>query len=432
MQESFVLESLRSDSLSLVQKITLVRDIGSDRCSEAVKATLKAEKAKVFDSLDARGMVKFLETSNYDFSEYDLVPKLNPGSLTTEEVLSILTTWPYISVQGSLVDALMKLVDWKSIPKNKLVRKFYRNHSDRLWKKLVLEFEVFSEAELLELLTGHWNGSWLKHSWTGPHAPHFRRIVLSSPLVSKTEKMRVATETGPINAEEYFKVVLEHMEFNDQELIDIADSGRVAKCWTLIHPCLKKYRTLLKVARLLKKDSAWDVFIERANLATKTPRQILRVARISGYPKIWSLYFEKATEPAVTHEELMKRGAKAGRYALWAVLLAHVDYSKLTLEWITSFIRGCANATANFRACRSYNQADDRRFNFDAAMVIAKKVDWKSVPYAERVELLKVYPCEPWREVLAMSFDKVQMKDVVRFAGEQHSKFLEILQAKAV
>ncbi len=429
MEESFVLKSLRSDSLSLVEKINLVRNM--DRVSEAVKSLLKEEKGKIFDPLDARGMIQFIDENPYDFSDHDLVPKIVPGSLTSEEVISTLLTWPHISVQRSLIDALMRLVDWKTISKDRLVRDFHRSHAHRIWEQFVLELKLFTEAELLELLAGQWKGASLKRTELGMHGLPFKRMVLTSPIVSKEEKFRIATDSGPINGEEYFQIVLKHNEFSDEELLSIAQSGRVAKCYTLIHSYLKKYRNLLKVARLLRSKAAWDTFIEKGALATKTPRQILRAARVSQYPKIWSLYFEKATEPAVTHEELMKRGAKVGKYALWAVFLAHVDYSKLTLEWITDFIRGCASATDSYRNNRRYSRSDES-FNFEAAMVIAQKMDWKAIPYAQRIELLKIYPYDPWREAIATSLDEVQLKDIICFSSEQNRKFLNILQAKAL
>ncbi|MCI5108812.1 MAG: hypothetical protein MRY49_03130, partial [Candidatus Pacebacteria bacterium] len=392
--DEFLLRQMKSD-ISLANKLKLFNS-SSQSERNVMGAELDTQISLVIQPLSTEDAFVAWEDLGYDYRLLSHVEKkILPNSMSYDDVVKYLNDE---RVYFQTIDLLMAVIDWTLVPKDRIVKDLGIHGKKRVWEVLILEHEIFSEEEIIELCSGYWRGEYQTSKFICMYCSDLRKIALASPLLSRENKVKLATYLGSTNAAKYFEVVLCHEKFDDKELIEIAESGMVDGCWSMIMSYLTKYRYLMKVARILKTDYAWRTFMEKTDLSNKGVSQVLRAAKASGYPPIWKLYFQKAGVPRISHEEMVRYGHKFSRFGLWAVLFEHIDYSKLSVEWVKEFTWKCLEATATYRSGGATGKnAGLLRENFEAMAALGENIPWGTVLRKDRIELFCAYSYQPWQ-----------------------------------
>ena len=377
------------------------------------------------------------------------LPFMDFNKLTLKEVIEEIRNWGY-TFMNLVKEYILQKYDWTKHKKEVLIKAAKETQSNETFWKHLINSNVLSEDDLDVLLFGQkvtapkisvssieLSGLLIpmkEHSprklWDS-YVYHLQKAIYESTvsnnykrkmLLWEDNQNTIATAICSMFSSKLYTHKLGN-KISEKEILEIAlrygqckpdSSGSCANCesvYDMAMSCLEKPANLLKVARLMKTASGWGKIIRELELSKQAPSKVLRIAKISGYTPIWQIFFNvNKNQIIVPHEELMRIGEKSKDLALWAVLLKHVDYSKIAIEWVFKFIKRCGQEVVPHmqQICHKKYQSSEACHCMEA---VSSRFDWKSVSYEKKIEALNLHYISYWQNPIIDALEKIEVKD---------------------
>ncbi len=484
MEDKFLASMMRSTEVSLGEKFKLYKThndkldpYGAKTPSETQLALIEELKKYDFSkhgsAKEIIAFVKELCDCSHKLQNEVLtvaLPFMDFNKLTLKEVIEEIRNWGY-TFMNSVKEYILQKYDWTKHKKETLIKAAKETQFNETFWKHLINSKVLSEDDLDVLMFGQkvttpkvtthstnlggltfFSKNYSPYRLSKNYVYHLEKAIYESTvsndykrkmLLWEDNQDTIATAICSMFSSKLYTHGLGN-KVSEDEILDLTlryghckpdSSGSCANCesvYEMAMSCLEKPANLLKVARLMKTARGWEKIIRELELSKQDPSKVLRVAKVSGYPKIWEIYFYIAkNQPIVTHEELMRIGEKFKDLALWSLLLKHVDYSKISIDWVFKFTKVCA-----LEVVPHMQQVCNRKYNSSEAChcmeAVSSRFDWKSVSYEKRIEALHLHWITYWQNPIIDSLEKIEVKDFLslskKFRGEESKK----LQSKVL
>ncbi len=470
MEDKFLASMMRSTEVGLLEKIKLYKThhdkldpYGAKTPSETKQALLEEVKNYDFSKHGTtKQIIRFCREAYraYEFFSHHVVTAakqfIKLETLSLKEACEEMKDWNFCVVKLSY--DICQSIDWAKLKKEKVIKAARETDTETLWVHLI-NTQVLTEEDLDMLIWGQkvetpkiipysmdLGGFSIRSHRFEPSKSYIGSIytlekaIYNSQVKIAYKKKMLLWETNRESIGEAVKNIFwTNKDITEKDILEIA--LKYGNCeirglcqeniYELALSRFKKPANMLKIARLLKGKNSWEIVIEKMELRKQDAKKILRIAKISGYPPIWEMFFyaNKQLNAAVSHEELMRIGEKSKNLALWAVLLKHVDYSKISIEWVFKFIKHCAVEVPHHRErCSREYQTKDACNCMEA---ISSRFNWKSVSYEKRIEALSLHWYCDWQNPIIDAFEKIEVKDFLAL-NEKFRGVSDKLQSKVL
>ena len=476
MEDKFLASMMRAKDVSLIEKFKLY----------------KANNKDEYNKPDSEAKIALLEeVKNYDFSQHGTTKQMIDFCLElrsayerfTEQVIDAakpfmkfeILTFPQLreainrwNYTRNFVYDICNGINWKRKKNETIYELVKKADSESFWIYLV-NHQILTEDDLDMLLWGQkatvpkitkssitFTLGFPEGGFTVPITDYEpqrvmdtrylftaeRAIYASAVSIAYKRKMLLWEKNENTIADAIKNIFfLKTSSPTEEEILELAlqygpcvpsyPGGSYGNVYEMAMSCLKRPANLLKIARLMKTATAWEQIVEKLELSKQEPNKVLRIAKISGYPSVWQIFFyANKNKVSVPHEELMRVGKKFKELALWAVLLKHIDYSQVSIDWIFKFVKVCGLEVVPHmqQICKKKYKSTEACNCMEA---ISSGFDWKSVSYEKRIEALHLHYYYKWQAPIIDSLEKIEMKDFLSL-NEKFKGVSEKLQSKVL
>lgn len=476
MEDKFLASLMHAKDVSLIEKVKLYKthedklDPYNAKIPSETKQALLAE-VKNYNYLQhgtTKQIIKFCREvyRAYEFFSPHVIAVakqfMNLETLSLKEACEEIKDWNHCIVK--LSNDICQSIDWAKLKKEKMFKAAKETDTETLWLHLI-NTQVLTEEDLDMLIFGQkvekpiitvrqrqiGLGAFESLSYSSkeyePSKPftryHFNleHAIYKSTIAFVYKRKLLLWETLKDSIGEAIKHIFwTNKDITEKDILELALKYGNCEIKGLIYENvyemalsrLKNPANLIKIARILKSKGGWEFISKKMELSKQGAKRILRIAKISGQSSVWEMFFYANTQQtvAVSHEELMRIGQKSKDLALWSVLLKHIDYSKVSIDWVFKFIKVCA-----LEVVTHMERMGKREYKSTEACncmeAISNRLDWKSVSYEKRIEALHLHWYCDWQDPIINSLEKVEVKDFLSL-NEKFKSAGEKLQSKVL
>lgn len=473
MEDNFLASMMRSKEVSLVEKFKLYKNNKKDESgkphSEAKIALLEEVKNHDFSQHGTtKQIIDFcieLRRTYEWFTEQVLTaakPFMKFETLTLSQLRESIHDCNYTPY---FVDDICNGINWKRKKKETIYELAKQADSESFWKYLI-NYQILTEDDLDMLLWGQkttvpkvskssitFTLGFSEGGFKVPMTEYeprkamdlrcsftFERAVYESGVSVAYKRKMLLWENNRNTIADGVKNIFSMKAATEKDVLELTlqygpceptYASTYKNVFEMGLSYLKKPSNILKIARLMKTATGWETVMDRMKLYKQDGSKVLRIAKISGHPKIWeAFFFVNKNQATVPHEELMRIGGKFKELALWAVLLKHIDYSKVSIDWVFKFVKICGlEVVPHMQQIVKKKYKSTEACNCMEAM--SGGFDWKSVSYEKRIEALHLHYISYWQDPIIKSLEKIEMKDFLSL-NEKFRGVSEKLQSKVL